>query len=118
MSKNAYKIVLDAIMALPWCEGLCGCEFVNDEGLCCALGAAYFIGIPKATRLELLRSSPVVIDERIAVGRNELLMISGRNDDLLTIVDENNRIYEELADETPLDRKERMCRWLRERATQ
>lgn len=99
VKKNPYRVVLDAVLKLPWLEGLGRLEFVGLDNLCCSVGAAVFGTTPLMgrvvdyTKLDKFRRQigPIVEEE-----------IEAEND---------HNAYE-----TPLDRKHRMIVWLRAKA--
>lgn len=109
--KNPYRVVLDAVLRLPWGERLGYSLVIRRETLlCCAVGAAMFGDVP--------------IDKRVDFfGRNKLhnknyncrydSVVSNMGVDIFYAIGQQNDRFPK---ETPLARKNRMIKWLRERA--
>lgn len=95
--KNEYRMVMNAILALPWGEGLARDSYVAD-GLCCSLGATAYGHLPQS--------------QRYAVNGNLGFIENLSQETFAAILRENDRNHEE----SPLARKHRMITWLRERA--
>lgn len=95
--KNEYRMVLDAVLRLPWGEGLSARAYIDDDGLCCSIGAVAFGPVPRAAR----EFDHFDLHDRVSFSKR-----------IFEIVDINDAV----TDESPLARKHRMIAWLRERA--
>lgn len=98
--KNHYRIVLNAVLRLPWGEGLGRGIVIDNNGHVCAVGAALVGSHPQHERndawVELPKNSKL---DKFTDACRDIMVI-------------NDAFVEEL----PLDRKHRMIKWLRERA--
>lgn len=97
--KNHYRVVLNAVLKLPWLEGLGALNFLDGNKFCCAIGAVIYGSTPQSIReIDITKTVRV----RHKIGDYVEDEIATANDiDLF---------------ESPLERKHRMIVWLRERA--
>lgn len=97
--KNHYRVVLNAVLKLPWLEGLACRAYLDNDNLCCAVGAGAFGNTPQRIRKF---DSLKLRNFRLKIGYCTEDNIASAND-----------VH---PGESPLDRKHRMIVWLRERA--
>lgn len=95
--KNEYRMVLDAVLRLPWGEGLAAYEYIDGDGLCCSIGAVAFGPVPREVR----EFDHFDLHDKVSFSKR-----------IFEIIDTNGAVTAE----SPLARKHRMIAWLRERA--